>query len=98
MRIGQRKLFFSVAAAASGSSRERYFRLCVRVDKMAKIAKTHEGKLPFSSYVSSLLPSLLKFHLPRLLPLPVASFVGTVSALRGPVRPLGASGAGHCPT
>ncbi|XP_015452018.1 splicing factor 3B subunit 1 isoform X3 [Pteropus alecto] len=42
MRIGQRKLFFSVAAAASGSSRERYFRLCVRVDKMAKIAKTHE--------------------------------------------------------
>lgn len=65
---------------------------------MAKIAKTHEGKLPSPSYVSTLLPPLLKFHLPRLLLLLVVSFVGTASALRVSVRPLRASGAGHCPT
>ncbi|KAM7104293.1 LOW QUALITY PROTEIN: splicing factor 3B subunit 1 [Molossus nigricans] len=41
MRRNQPQLFFSVAAATSGSSWERQFR-CVRVDKMAKIAKTHE--------------------------------------------------------
>lgn len=42
-------LFSSVAAAASGRAWERQFRLCVRVDKMAKIAKTHEGKRPPAS-------------------------------------------------
>lgn len=39
-----------VLAEASGSPWERQFRLCVRVDKMAKIAKTHEGKRPFPSH------------------------------------------------
>lgn len=39
-----------LVAAASGSPWERQFRLCVRVDKMAKIAKTHEGKRPFPSH------------------------------------------------
>jgi hypothetical protein len=45
--LRERPLFL---AAASGSPWERQFRLCVRVDKMAKIAKTHEGKRPFPSH------------------------------------------------
>lgn len=54
------------AAAASGSPWERQFRLCVRVDKMAKIAKTHEGKrprpFPRASWAASLpRPALLAF-------------------------------------
>lgn len=50
---------------------------------MAKIAKTHEGKRSFLSYMCSPLPNLPRLCLRRFLPLPVA-FVGGRARASGP--------------
>lgn len=65
-----------MAAAASGSAGERQFRLCVRVDKMAKIAKTHEGKASFPCSRVFSAASLPRLDFTRFLPRPVVSLVG----------------------